>query len=462
MKAEAPDLLIFDGMFPAALAQAKDFGKPTVAVSHTFVFRMLDRWRGTTNALLGMRQQAGFDPLPDLDALWHGCDRILVTTLGEFDNAALAGWESLRHVGPVLEDEKVAVPTALPWSDETTPLALMSFSTGFEQRSLDKLQRGLDAIADLPLNVVVTTGGIVDPAELKAPRNAFVVNYAAHDPIIARAALVITHGGHGTAMRALKHGVPMIVMPGLAHDQAVIAGLMEEWGTGIAMSGDVAFGSAGNAVAVSRAESVEALRNAVQKILATPSYRANAQKRAVDARGDRRCGECGTGDRSASHLIVDCYSAAMRSGWKSTATGRGIRNDSYFVARRRACSHHGIRVLRRRSPPTIPMTCNVIIPLTGGGAFLGKAEQQALDLAVGVINKDGGIHGKKLQPGLSRRPVEPASRGAAHDRGDRHAPRGDPRLDRVAALQRAGAAGEGRRAGDVVLLALGPHRAGRL
>jgi MGT family glycosyltransferase len=280
VKAEAPDLLIFDGMFPAALAQAKDFGKPTVAVSHTFVFRMLDRWRGTTNALLGMRQQAGFDPLPDLDALWHGCDRILVTTLGEFDNAALAGWESLRHVGPVLEDEKVAVPTELPWSDETTPLALMSFSTGFEQRSLDKLQRGLDAIADLPLNVVVTTGGIVDPAELKAPRNAFVVNYAAHDPIIARAALVITHGGHGTAMRALKHGVPMIVMPGLAHDQAVIAGLMEEWGTGIAMSGDVAFGSAGNAAAASRPESVEALRNAVQKILATPSYRANAQKRA--------------------------------------------------------------------------------------------------------------------------------------------------------------------------------------
>jgi branched-chain amino acid transport system substrate-binding protein len=41
---------------------------------------------------------------------------------------------------------------------------------------------------------------------------------------------------------------------------------------------------------------------------------------------------------------------------------------------------------------------HVIIPLTGGGAFLGKAEQQALDLAVGVINKDGGIHGKKVKP----------------------------------------------------------------
>ena len=41
----------------------------------------------------------------------------------------------------------------------------------------------------------------------------------------------------------------------------------------------------------------------------------------------------------------------------------------------------------------------IIIPLTGGGAFLGKAEQQAIVAAAGVINKDaGGIHGKKLNP----------------------------------------------------------------
>lgn len=281
VKAEAPDLVIIDGMFPAALAQAKDFGTPTVAVSHTFVFRMLERWRGTTNALIGMRQQAGFSALPDLDALWQGCDRILVTTLAEFDAAPLPGWDSVRHVGPVLEDEKVAVPTALPWrDDDPTPLALMSFSTGFEQRSVEKLQRGLDAFADLPLHLVATTGGIVAPSELKAPRNAAVLNYAAHDPIIKRAALVVTHGGHGTAMRALRHGVPMIVIPGIAHDQALIANLMQEWGAGIAMPGDVAFGAQGSAKALTHEEAVAALRAAAATILATPSYREAAQARA--------------------------------------------------------------------------------------------------------------------------------------------------------------------------------------
>lgn len=39
---------------------------------------------------------------------------------------------------------------------------------------------------------------------------------------------------------------------------------------------------------------------------------------------------------------------------------------------------------------------HVIIPLTGGGAFLGMAEQTSLRVAEKVINRDGGIHGKPL------------------------------------------------------------------
>jgi UDP:flavonoid glycosyltransferase YjiC (YdhE family) len=100
---------------------------------------------------------------------------------------------------------------------------LVSFSTGFEQRNVDKVQRALDALADLPVHVVATTGGIVAPNEVATPANAVVLNYAAHDPIMRRAALVMTHGGHGTAMRAMRHGVPMVVIPGLAGDQPFVA-----------------------------------------------------------------------------------------------------------------------------------------------------------------------------------------------------------------------------------------------
>ena len=40
---------------------------------------------------------------------------------------------------------------------------------------------------------------------------------------------------------------------------------------------------------------------------------------------------------------------------------------------------------------------DVILPLTGGGAFLGKAEQQSLQRYEKLVNSTGGIHGKTLK-----------------------------------------------------------------
>src|SRR5580704_8375198 len=123
VEAEAPDLVLIDAMFPAALAQAQGFGCPTAIVCHTFIFRQLDMWRQMIARLDGMRQQAGFEGLPNVDTLWRSRELIISTSLAEFDAAAVPGWESVRHVGPVLEDEKHAVPAELPWAtDDRTPL----------------------------------------------------------------------------------------------------------------------------------------------------------------------------------------------------------------------------------------------------------------------------------------------------------------------------------------------------
>jgi MGT family glycosyltransferase len=275
--AEAPDLALIDAMFPAALAHADDFGVPSAVFVHTFVFRQLDMWRGMIARLDGMRREAGYQSLPPLDALWRPRDLIVSTSLSEFDAPIAPGWENVRHVGPVLEDERFAIPTPLPWPEsDPTPLALVSFSTGFEQRNVDKVQRALDALADLPVHVVATTGGIVAPNELAAPGNAVVLNYAAHDPIMRRAAVVVTHGGHGTAMRALRHGVPMVVIPGLAGDQPFVAAAVEEWGAGRALPGDA---------------DALMMREATRIVLVDPSYRAEAQRRAEAlARADGAAG----------------------------------------------------------------------------------------------------------------------------------------------------------------------------
>jgi branched-chain amino acid transport system substrate-binding protein len=44
-----------------------------------------------------------------------------------------------------------------------------------------------------------------------------------------------------------------------------------------------------------------------------------------------------------------------------------------------------------------PYRINVIVPLTGGASFLGKGEQQALQLLQVVTNKDGGLDGQPLE-----------------------------------------------------------------
>ena len=42
-------------------------------------------------------------------------------------------------------------------------------------------------------------------------------------------------------------------------------------------------------------------------------------------------------------------------------------------------------------------TLNVILPLTGGAAFVGTGQQKALQLIEGLTNKEGGIDGRPLK-----------------------------------------------------------------
>src|SRR3974377_1459698 len=44
-----------------------------------------------------------------------------------------------------------------------------------------------------------------------------------------------------------------------------------------------------------------------------------------------------------------------------------------------------------------PYRISVILPLTGGAAFLGKGEQEALQLLENVTNKEGDINAQPLQ-----------------------------------------------------------------
>lgn len=261
----APDVVVVDAMFSAALQVAPRFGRPTGVVVHTFLHRIFDGWVANFEMQRGARMRAGFDPLDPLDVLWGGRDLVHVNTLAAFDGAPATGWSNVVHGAPVLATERRATPTDLPWrDDDPTPIALLSFSTVPEQRDVDSLQRALDALAELPVHVVATTGEVVDPDELTAPANAWVVPFADHDALMQRASLVVGHGGHGTTMRALRHGLPIVGMPARGADQVPITRLLEEWHVGRALPGDAG---------------VAQIRDAVASVMADASVAAEARRR---------------------------------------------------------------------------------------------------------------------------------------------------------------------------------------
>jgi hypothetical protein len=94
-------------------------------------------------------------------------------------------------------------------------------STVMRQEGL--LQRAADALGQLPVRGLVTTGPAVDPAVISAPDNVTVTRWVRHADVLPHCSAVITHGGHGTVMKALIAGVPLIVVP-LGRDQPDNAG----------------------------------------------------------------------------------------------------------------------------------------------------------------------------------------------------------------------------------------------
>ena len=93
------------------------------------------------------------------------------------------------------------------------------------------------------------------------PANAFVVPSAPHDQVMEHAAIVVTHCGHGTVMRALAHGRPLLCLP-MGRDQNDNAARVAARGAGIRLTRDAP---------------APALRAALLTLLEDPAYALSAK-----------------------------------------------------------------------------------------------------------------------------------------------------------------------------------------
>ena len=272
LEREPADAVLVDCMLFTAIDVALASGTPTAALFHLpyTIFRggplveMFAPGRAIANA---HRAALGLPAIDRLGDIHDACARAIVALPKEFE-PDVADAANVLRIGPVLdapplsrEIDVVAIRTG------STPLVLVSLSTS-EQGQADLLQRCVDAVAQLPVRAIVTTGSI-DPATVDAGANTQVVRYVPHADILGSTSLVITHAGLGTVMAALGHGVPLLCTP-MGRDQFFNAEQVERLGAGRMVMPD---------------SSSESIAHTAQDMLGGARFAAAAKQMAVTIAG---------------------------------------------------------------------------------------------------------------------------------------------------------------------------------
>ncbi len=195
----------------------------------------MQAWDVALPALNAARTEHGLAPLEHVVDQGRSAARTLVMTSAAFDFTGPLP-PTVKYVGPRLDDPS--------WADEWTPppgnepLVLAALSSDFQDQE-DLLRRIVIALGELPVRGVVTTGRGIDPASLPARANVQVVRFAPHVRVLREAAAVVTHCGHGTTIKALAAGVPIVCLP-MGRDQFDVAARVVHRGAGTRLEASAA------------------------------------------------------------------------------------------------------------------------------------------------------------------------------------------------------------------------------
>lgn len=181
-------------------------------------FASAKMWGRGLPALNAARVELGLDPLASVFDQFGRADRLLVLTSAAFDYPSCPVPGNARYVGPRLDDPSWAEGWTSPWpADDRRPLVLVGLSSTYQDQ-LPMVRRVAEALGRLPVRALVTLGPAVTADDLAPPDNVVVVPSAPHGGILPHASAVITHAGHGTAIKALAAGVPLVCLP-MGRDQ---------------------------------------------------------------------------------------------------------------------------------------------------------------------------------------------------------------------------------------------------
>ncbi|MDQ0364636.1 glycosyltransferase [Catenuloplanes indicus] len=213
-------------------------------------------------------------------SVWHGAGRLFPDGIG-FARPSM----DLPHLdicppslqSPELTADRIPlrpVPYAEPGPQPTArrgpvPLVFLTMGTAFNTPEV--LATALRGLAGLDATVIASTGH--NTVEDEIPDNAMVRPWVAQAALLPVVDLVVHHGGSGTMLGALAHGVPQLILPQGA-DQFANADAVTRAGAGLRLDEATADGIAAAArlLLADRGGDHRAAARAIQReIAAMPS-----------------------------------------------------------------------------------------------------------------------------------------------------------------------------------------------
>jgi hypothetical protein len=171
--------------------------------------------------------------LPEVEAmvsdavtpLWRELGLQTPSLAGVFDGLTLSAWPaSIDDPAPYgsLRVDRLAPPAAPPgppwladWLKEQEGRAIVYATLGTVfSGNLRVLRAMLDGLAGDEAAVLLTVGPAGDPGALGAlPPRVRVERFVPQDAVLPACAAVVSHGGSGTTLGALAHGLPHVMLP---------------------------------------------------------------------------------------------------------------------------------------------------------------------------------------------------------------------------------------------------------
>jgi len=269
-KAGLPAVGLVPNIWPMPAVGAPPFG-PGFLPARTLLGRMRDTlfrklvtsiFDRALPSLNATRRGLGLPPLTAFFDQALRCEGLIVLSSAAFDFTSPFVPNHVRYVGPVLDDPQWAEPWSPPWSAANVdPLVLVGFSSTFQDQG-PVLRNVVSALSGIRVRALVTLGEMLPDGEVQSTGPVVVVRSAPHREILRQASLLITHCGHGTTLKALVAGVPIVCMP-MGRDQEDTAARVVHAGAGVRL----------------RPRSpAEKIADAVTHVLADDRYRTNARR----------------------------------------------------------------------------------------------------------------------------------------------------------------------------------------